>query len=377
MTGNGETNSPPAAPHKVVFGSSAGRECMELVRQPGTERIAPQDIKQPFVTIDDTGIYSHILLARVLTDAGRTIPAAVKKQKDILSPPPPGFGRRYTNSGALAAFQDEADCLRKLDGEGEGIILPVHGVSSGPAAAEHQPIRSLPISYCKKTAIFFHPVCPGCGEFLRDCRDEVLLGSVGLPPYASSTQRFLFCPKCGGGARTARTFYTVVTGPSVQYVADIRLRIGSQLYRDYQHLVRSSSGDKELADKYSPAVSQFPCMSCPHKEACYPARSDDSRSIPAEQLLYPVAYYEFLAIVREFYEMDFGQLYRYLGGQPRAQIQMSPAAQVAGGSKSLDVPDGWYFFGNVSQERSAAEILWLKLAAFEQLCQGVLQVYES
>lgn len=385
MTGIGETNSPSAAPQEVVFGRSAGAECLELVRQPEAEGIPPQNIKHPFVTIDDTGLYSRILLARVLTDAGRIVPVAVKVQKDILSLPPAGFGRRYSNSAAAAAFQEEAACLRRLDGDREGIVLPVRGASVGPGALSRQPLRSLPITYCKKTAVFFHPVCPDCGEFLCDCRDEVLLGGVGLPPYATSTQRFLFCPKCGGGSHTARTFYAVVAGPSVQYTADIRLRIGGQLYRDYQRLVRPPDRSPTSTDDYSPGVSQFPCVSCPHKEACYPVRSDESRPIPAEQLLYPVAYYEFLAIVREFCEMDFGQLYRYLGGQSRAGIKLQPAAQVVAGLSSdktgreqpRETPDGWYFFGNAAGERSAAEILWLKLAAFEQLCEGVWQVYEK
>jgi len=365
----------PEAPSAMVFAPSADENRLELVPVPETGALPPQEIAQPFVVIDDSGVFSRILLARALNENGHLISAVVKIQKDIIAAPPPGFARRYTNADAVAAFLEEAACVDKLQEDGEGIVPPIRSVCRESTPASTCLIQSLPITYCKKTSIFFHTICPECGEFLRVCRDELLLSSLGLPLYTSGTQRLLYCPHCGGQKEGIRTFFALAAEPTLRSRENTRLRFGPQLYRDYQHLVNLPDSAPEAKGHDSAGINQFPCRTCAHRKACYPRRLDDLRPIPAEQLLYPVAYYEFLAIAREYFEMELGQLYRYLGGQSRPQANGRP---IVGDNTGPDTQDaeGRYFFGNAPGEKSALEILWLKLSAFEQLCEGVHRVYE-
>jgi hypothetical protein len=361
----------------MVFGMTAGAGRLQLLPREEITTAPPPKTDHPFIILDDAGIFSRVLAARALTDAGKLISVAVKQQKDTIAAPPPGFGRSYTNADSRAAFLAEAECLEKLGETGEGIVLPPAGMAYQSQAPGKYLIASLPITFCRKISTFFHPPCPLCGALLQDCRDELLLGEQGLPLYASSAQRLLYCAKCGGVQDGLRTFYAAAAGPALRSRAEQRLRLGPQLYRDFQHLVNKAPTDRETGVSDAPGIAQFPCMNCVHRPACYPRRSDETQPIPAEQQLYPVAYHEFLALVREYCEMDFGQLYRYLGGQERSRVMARPARTGDKYAGTREHPDGWYFFGNAPHERSALEILWLKLAAFEQLCEGVWRVYES
>lgn len=357
-----------------------------LVLDPRKESARPQDVEHPFVTLDESGVFSRVLLGRVQTESGRTVAVAVKIQKDVLSPPPVrGLGRSYTNRDAEAAFEREARCRESLAEDHEGIVPLARGVGTGARAASPLPIISLPITYCKKIEEFFHPVCPHCGGYLRDSRNEVQLAKAGLSSCVESALRFLCCPECGENPDATQTFYTVSTRQSVPPGGQTRVRVGRELYRDFQRLVRSREPGNVVREQQEPSLRQFPCTRCPHKEACYPLRADEARPIPAEEMLYPVVYHEFCAIIRELFELHYDEFAQFLGGRAGEEIRSRLAKRIPPGAfaeraAELDLPyaaNSRYFWGNAPGERSALEVLWLKLAAFEQLGEGVRRIYEG
>jgi hypothetical protein len=60
-------------------------------------------------------------------------------------------------------------------------------------------IPFLPLWYCRFKKVYFHPLCPVCGDPLKQCRDDDLLIKSGLPSFSVTLQRYLYCP-CGADA---------------------------------------------------------------------------------------------------------------------------------------------------------------------------------
>ncbi len=343
-----------------LFGTNPETAAVELIRRQHAPDMAARDIVQPFIILDDSEMFVCTVLGRIRSRDGKGIPISVRIQKDKPTPPPLTFGQSYTNRDAQAAFTEEAACLRTLGTEGEGII---------PAVDDPGPLHSLPITYCKKTEQFFHPPCPFCGEWLTDCTDELFLGHLGLPTYATSHERFLWCPSCATSTDEDPVLYTLWrTRRSGNGVV---LRFGSELYRSYIETVR-----REDSEDLPAGLAQFPCRTCEFKSACYPQRVDSADPIPAEDFLYPVAYYEFDAILKRSYELPYGEFARFAGGRNGSELARVPELSAAPDSDNGE-RHAWYFWGNAPETRSALEILWLKLGAFEQVLEGIRRVTEQ
>jgi len=367
-----------AAPagEELVFGTGPGT--IEPVADPRYAHLAPQDIAQPFVVLDESGIFSRTLLGRVRMCDGQATFVALRIQKDVPAVPAArGFGRSYTNLDAVAEFDREAECRRNIPPDQTGMVSTV-----GESAAARLPLVSLPLTYCKKIRQFFHPVCPECGEFLRDCRDEGFLARSGLPGYAATARRVLYCAVCATKSGAAPTVYSPV-GFSQAAGASARVRVGTELYRDFGRLLALGAGDASGKDQEKPGLRQFICPGCPHRAACYPARLDETRAILAEKLLYPLAYFEFCAIPRELYELHYDEFAPLLGGRSAEEVMAAVLRRIPrelGRERATPIenshPGSPAYFHTVSGSLSAAEILWLKLGAFEQLCAGLLNVYE-
>ncbi len=342
-----------------LFGIDPETAPVELIRRRYPPEIAARDITQPFVVVDDSEVFTCTLLGRVPGQDNVRRPVTVRLQKDKPTPPPPSFGQSYTNQNAQSVFAEEADCLRQLGTGGEGII---------PAVGDPGPLHSLPITYCKKIEAFFHPPCPDCGGWLVDCTDELFLGHLGLPTYATSHERFLWCPSCAANVDEEPVLYTLWR--SRQSGNGVTLRFGSELYRAYTATVRR---DEENLPE---GLQQFPCQTCEFKSACYPQRVNNADAIPAEDFLYPVSYYEFEAILRESYELPYGEFARFLGGRNWSELSRIPEVTQASAEKKSE-RQAWYFWGNAPESRSALEVLWLKLGAFEQVMEGIRRVAEQ
>ena len=123
-----------------IFGLQADTNCIALILDPRNEGRPVEEVEDPFVVVDQSGIFARVLLAGVQTTDGRSIPVAVKIQKDRPAPPPVhGFGCSYTNRDAADAFASEARCLAELGSDGEGIIPPPPEGDPPPAPVTFEP----------------------------------------------------------------------------------------------------------------------------------------------------------------------------------------------------------------------------------------------
>jgi hypothetical protein len=336
---------PPRLPALPVLGSARGRFRLQLDTAPG------DSAADPFLPLEDSGRLARLLLGRIASDEGARVRAlAVKIQKSASAAGTPGPGQDpVTNAQIDELWSRERENLRALGTEaGPGLV------DAGDAA-----FRNLPLAYCRKTALTFHPPCPGCLGPLGDCRDDTLLREAGLPEYSSSMSRYLHCAACGA---KPRMFYSGAAASDERPRADVVIRRRGELYRDLGRAVRDGQGDAEA----------FPCLACPHREECYPAGAPDGQPIPAESRLTPVSFHDFHMLLQEPMELGFDEACDLAGGAPWAEIRARAVRGGAGRERllaamdaTLDSPFQWLFRGD-TLGRFALEVLLLKLSLFVQ-----------
>ena len=115
-------------------------------------------------------------------------------------------------------------------------------------------IPFLPLWYCRFKKVYFHPLCPVCGDPLKHCRDDDLLIKSGLPSFSATLQRYLYCP-CGAdaGGKPA-VFYarkTTVDAPA-------NVKSGDDLIY----------GFGMPAKQFDPAYP-LPCSGCDQHASCF------------------------------------------------------------------------------------------------------------
>jgi hypothetical protein len=259
-------------------------------------------------------------------------------------------------------WRRESEGLRSLENSRD------HVVSQWNLNGAGEP--SLPITFCKKIKRYFHPPCPRCGGALQDCRDEALLRDQGLPGYAATTTRYLYCRSCAGGGKPV--FYTYALSPEEPGKPEALIRRRTQLYRDLASLVKGAAGDGDLARR-------FPCAGCDHRAVCYPDSAQADQAIPAESLLIPVSFYEFYHVVLEYLPLHYDELCDLLGGASWDWVTQTyddrRAAPVRGEFiRKVERSFGTapqFFHAHDRSGRFGVEALRLKVTAFLQLCRGL------
>ena len=94
--------------------------------------------------------------------------------------------------------------------------------------------RLPPLLYSAAGRALFVPPCPRCRGPLSLCRDEAWLAGAGLPSYASTRERFLWCGTCARGPEPPPVYTASTAGagkPGVASAADL-----------YGELVRAIQG---------------------------------------------------------------------------------------------------------------------------------------
>jgi hypothetical protein len=115
-------------------------------------------------------------------------------------------------------------------------------------------IPFLPLWYCRFKKVYFHPLCPVCGDPLQQCRDDDLLIKSGLPSFSATLQRYLYCPCSADAGGKPAVFYarkTTVDAPA-------NVKSGDDLI--YGFGMPSKQGD--------PAYP-LPCPECDQHAACF------------------------------------------------------------------------------------------------------------
>jgi len=259
---------------------SPGRAALKISRI--HENLAPADRpKFPFVTVSESGPFTRILDAQVVSDGGR----AAKRVFLLLSKDEYTFSEAFpvTNITVDESWQrifrpDSSSMASSKDRAGEGGGL--------------MPFRSL--FYCREKDLFFHPPCPSCGSGLDLCRDDELLEGAGLKAYSSSLSRYLSCPAC-----------LAKEGSSPFYAASSS---GSQPAKVLGPL-ELIEGFGDLLEKVNPPDA-FPCGTCADRTSCYGNRR------LARSRITPFSFYPFFLAICEAASAGSLDFLSLLSGDP-------------------------------------------------------------
>jgi hypothetical protein len=268
---------------------------------------------------------------------------------------------RQLKAPAIAALERRA--LRPGSPEGE---VPLH----------------TPLAWCRKTGAYITPLCPACLGIMRTCRDEALLRRGGLSPYESSLVRFLHCPACAAQGKRQPVFYTYSLRKLDGLAKTVQLRRRSELYRDLGP--RISSG-QDRTDSGSPPANPeakggvaalHACFRCEHRASCYPAGRHVDDRLPAEELLFPLAYYDFHWLPLEPLPLSYHETAALLGGALPADLA-GTETPVTGGPSPRDEaltelarPGSQFFFEGDATGLFPLEALYLKLSAVADLARA-------
>lgn len=225
-----------------------------------------------------------------------------------------------------------------------------------------------PLAWCQKTGAYATPLCPKCLGVMATCRDETLLRRCGLPSFENSLMRFLHCPACAAEQKRPRVFYTYSLQKLDGVAEGVEVRVRSELYRDL---------GPRIAGTEAPADDLHPCFGCEHRSSCYPKGGHVDDRLPAEELLFPLAYYDFHWIPIDPLPLDFHETAALLGGALPADL----ATETAAGDSlrrevlaELDRPGSQFLFEGDSTGLLPLESFYLKLAAVADLARGVHQL---
>jgi hypothetical protein len=344
------------------------------------------DAADPFVTLSGDDEFARVLLAAIKGDAGTVVEyCAVKLPRNVYRGTLLHEAARWTNAAVEERWADESMRLAELSQGSAGRFAPrwIRPEGSSPES------RLPPLFLCRSSRRFFRPPCPRCGGLLETCRDDARLSQAGLPLWSGSLERFLWCSRCGSGEGGADAsisasgseageseprFYTVEVGPEL---AEKPVGSAADLAQD---LGEALAGSGPEGDAVRAALA---CADCADAGAQFrDAVASGSRPKPFwEDRWVPLAFYDAPFLVTELDPFDLDEFADLLGGRPVETLAKSgpPAAELAA---KLLAPDGgaaggvrrprWLFEADGSGF-DAVEVFALKLAAFRQIAQAVLE----
>lgn len=209
-----------------------------------------------------------------------------------------------------------------------------------------------PLLFCVKKQVFFHLLCLRCGLILRQCYDDNLLVGLGLKPYSTSLQRYLYCPSClksGDG----RDFY-VYQGESLD----------PDLVKDRRDLVQQY-GQLPPNAKHA---GQIPCLQCPEKAKCYGSANEVHESIV------PFSFFPFYMIMLEAMSLQAHDFLALLAGASfeELEVQLANKGELGRLSYLRDLRKDRTLEPRLlfsDDERDFLEVLYLKLSFLVELAR--------
>jgi len=249
--------------------------------------------------------------------------------------------------------------------------------------------RHSPLAWCRKTGAYITPLCPACLGVMGTCRDEVLLRRSGLPSFERNLIRILYCRACSSDTKRPPVFYTYSLRKVDGLAEGVQLRRRSELYRDLGPRIASAEAQTDTSSAIpesgmtSSVGDLHPCFQCEHRASCYPAGRNVNDQLPAEDLLFPLAYYDFYWLPLEPLPLDFHEIVAFLGGAFPADLTTTQADPTAASPlrhevlAELDRPGNQFFFAGDSTGLFPLESLYLKLSAVAGLARGAQDVLEK
>ena len=234
------------------------------------------------------------------------------------------------------------------------------------ASAGETADRIPPLLYSLAGHSFFVPPCPVCRSPLSLCRDEAWLARTGLPSFASSRERFVWCESCakGPGAPTVYTTSKISTpGATVRSATDLLDDLGRALREGF---------------------TEEEAVSLVGEETAKAARAADvSGGASVRDLFTPLTFYGSPFLVTVAAPLDLEALADALGGRLWEEFPVRNAG--AGGTLPArwawlvrtPAPTRRFLFAQESAGLDAVEIFFLKLTAFRQILEGLIDYYRA
>ena len=322
------------------------------------------DEPEPFVSLSDDDEFARVLLGAIKGDAGTVIEhCTVKIPRNAFRAVVLQEASRWTNPAVEKRWEDEAARLAELAPASR--FAPRWIRPQGSAAESRLP----PLFLCRSSRRLFRPPCPRCGGLLEVCRDDARLAQAELPLWSGSLERFLWCAKClKEEEEPDAVFYAFevppeLSGKPVSSAVDLARELGEAL-----------AGGKE-ADGFR---SAFPCPDCARAgEQVRDSVASGSRPQPFwEDRWPPLAFFGGPCLVTGLDPFDLDETADLLGGRPPETLAKpaAPAAALAVGQLFAEGESrrGRWLFEASGSGLDAVEVFTLKLAAFRQVVEAVL-----
>jgi len=235
------------------------------------------------------------------------------------------------------------------------------------AAAGEIARRLPPLLYSRPGRSFFVPPCPRCRNPLSLCRDEAWLAGAGLPSFASTLERFVWCERCARGPEAFTVYTTSRIGAPRAAV-----RSATDLLDDLGHALREVWTEEEATTLVGTETAKA--------VRSLPAAAVGGASV--RDLFTPLTFYGSPFLLTVAAPLDLEALADALGGRPWEEL---PVRTPGGGAfpprwawlARTPTPTRRLLFPTDSSGLDAVEILFLKLTAFRQILEGLIDYYRA
>jgi hypothetical protein len=316
----------------------------------------------PFLVLSEEEDFARVYLAILKGDGDSVLDFAALKLPRNAHPLPVIPDPSLNNASIEERWSLESGRLRELGAA--GLSVPRFLRPGGQA-----PERLPPLLFCVPDRCFFSPPCPRCGTALETCREDAVLAAARLPLFASSLERFLFCPRCAA-ENPPSPFYSF-EAPAKTPEGESLTAV--DLYRD---LGEALAG----ATESSPVAESFPCAGC--REAArqfQTAFASGMRAAPFwEGRWAPLNFYDSPYLLTGLGQLSLDEFADWLGGRlPESFLGEKPVPRSLSLGARLRYPvalpaQGRLLFGADGSGMDAVEVFYLKLSAFRQIVAGLL-----
>lgn len=313
--------------------------------------------RTPWVRLSEADDFARVVLAAVMGDPGTLLElCALKLMPDAWPEGATPSDLGLTNRDLEDRWEREYARLDELGALSPHFPRPVR-LDDSPEGLRRLP----PLVYSQPGRSFFVPPCPRCRGPLSLCRDEEWLAAASLPSYAATLDRFLWCERCGRGPE-APTVYTTsrvsATKAAVRSATDLLDELGRALREVWTEDEAAALVGAETAK----AVRALPAAS----------------GASARDLFTFLTFYGSPLLLTVAAPFDLEALADALGGRPWEELA-SP-----GPSPGAAFPPRWAWlvrppaptrrllFSSESAGLDAVEIFFLKLTAFRQVVDGLI-----
>jgi hypothetical protein len=319
--------------------------------------------RSPFVRLSEADDLARVYLTAVKGDDGTLLElCALKLMPDAWPDGATPGALDTTNRDLEDRWEREKARLLDLNAVSPHFPRLVRLDASAGEGADRLP----PLLYSRAGRSFFVPPCPGCRSPLSLCRDEAWLARTGLPAYASSRDRFVWCESCArkSGAPTVYTTSRISTPGAT-------VRSATELLDDLGRALREVFTEQEAAALVG-------------DETAKAARAPDvSGGATVRELFTPLTFYGSPFLVTVAAPLDLESLADALGGRPWEEF---PVRNAGTGGKlpsrwawlvGVPAPTRRVLFAQESSGLDAVEIFFLKLTAFRQILDGLIDYYRA